>query len=49
MGGADLSGAASGPVPALALRGGDTSYILDIPTELTVSGSGWNGTNGIDA
>ena len=34
--------------PALA-AGGDTSYTLTIPSTLTVSGSGWNATDGISA
>ena len=34
--------------PALAADG-DTSYTLTIPSTLTVSGSGWNATDGISA
>ena len=34
--------------PALA-TGGDSTYTITIPSELTVSGSGWNATGGISA
>ena len=48
-----LAGALTlGLLPALsapALADGDTSYTLTIPSTLTVSGSGWNATDGISA
>ena len=48
-----LAGALTlGLLPALsapALADGDTTYTLTIPSTLTVSGSGWNATDGISA